>query len=83
MAPPRQRPANNLDDSRSEASSGTREHKAPGPKARKTAAGASAAAASSMSTKDMKVAAAVAAVATLSGAAPDAAGQADELPGVS
>ncbi|KAL1969825.1 hypothetical protein VTN77DRAFT_7334 [Rasamsonia byssochlamydoides] len=80
MAPPRQRPA---DDSRSEASSGTREHKAPGPKARKSgAATASGAAAPLMSTKDMKVAATVTAVATVPGTGEDGAGQTDELPGI-
>lgn len=81
MAPPRQRPA---DDSRSEASSGTREQKAPGPKSRKPGPGTSSATvASSVNPKDMKVAAAVSTVATLPETDQDAPSQTEELPGVS
>ncbi|KAJ9306267.1 hypothetical protein DTO217A2_4201 [Paecilomyces variotii] len=63
MAPPRQRAPANLDDSRSEASSGTREHKGAGSKSRKPANVS--AAAISMATKDMRVAATVATVSGL------------------
>ncbi|KAK2743877.1 hypothetical protein FQN55_007097 [Onygenales sp. PD_40] len=57
MPPPRQRTTANLDDSRSEASSSTRERHHTGTKGRRPA---NAPAGSSMSSKDMKVAAATA-----------------------
>ncbi|KAK2789671.1 hypothetical protein FQN53_001427 [Emmonsiellopsis sp. PD_33] len=57
MPPPRQRTTANLDDSRSEASSSTRERHYTGTKGRRPA---NAPAGSSMSSKDMKVAAATA-----------------------
>ncbi|PGG95945.1 hypothetical protein AJ79_09800 [Helicocarpus griseus UAMH5409] len=56
MAPPRQRTAANLDDSRSEASSGAKERNPTGTKGRRPANAP--AAGSALSSKDMKVAAA-------------------------
>ena len=79
MAPPRQRAPANLDDSRSEASSGTREHKGAGSKSRKPANVS--AAAISMATKDMRVAATVATVSGLPGS--EEARLSEELPAVS
>ncbi|KAL1846439.1 hypothetical protein Plec18167_001469 [Paecilomyces lecythidis] len=78
MAPPRQRAPANLDDSRSEASSGTREHKGTGSKGRKPANVS--AAAISMAPKDMRVAATVAAVNGLP--AGEDAGLSEELPAI-
>lgn len=80
MAPPRQRAPPNLDDSRSEASSGTREHKGAGAKSRKPANVSTAAV--SLAAKDLKVPPAIATATSLPGS-DEAAAPPEELPSVS
>ncbi|GIJ88830.1 hypothetical protein Asppvi_007758 [Aspergillus pseudoviridinutans] len=76
MAPPRQRTAGVQDDSRSEASNGTREQKSTTSKGRKVA-GASLAALSSASSREVKV---TTAVANVTSAPANPGDQADDLP---
>lgn len=94
MAPPRQRPAGNtaIDDSRSEASSGTvtghQSRGVPGPKPKKSAAAATSTTGTTASSKDLKVAAATGAAAAAAAAVGQNGGVEygdglrDDLPGV-